>query len=153
MLIGLFERCMKRRGVKELDPYDWEKVPNVTSITDNAVPPAATTSPAILSRPATGILGATRITDNLMEDNLITSLDNNQENIEPDNRRELEVRWVLQLSLIPATVCGLFFICGLKIQEMLQGINGHFVLHHHICDGEIHLVSSRNTESCLSPQN
>ena len=120
MLIGLFERCMKRRGVKELDPYDWEKVPNVTSITDNAVPPAATTSPAILSRPATGILGATRITDNLMEDNLITSLDNNQENIEPDNRRELEVRWVLQLSLIPVTVCGLFFICGLKIQEILK---------------------------------
>ncbi|XP_015044541.2 tau-tubulin kinase homolog Asator isoform X4 [Drosophila pseudoobscura] len=26
MLIGLFERCMKRRGVKEADPYDWEKV-------------------------------------------------------------------------------------------------------------------------------
>lgn len=98
MLIGLFERCMKRRGVKESDPYDWEKVPNVTSVTDNAVPPAATTSPAILTRPATGILGATRITDNLLEDNLITSLDNNQENIEPDNRRELEVRWVLQLS-------------------------------------------------------
>ena len=115
MLIGLFERCMKRRGVKELDPYDWEKVPNVTSITDNAVPPAATTSPAILSRPATGIVGATRITDNLMEDNLITSLDNNQENIEPDNRRELEVRWVLQLSLIYATDSGLFFSFWLKI--------------------------------------
>ncbi|XP_021929053.1 tau-tubulin kinase homolog Asator isoform X1 [Zootermopsis nevadensis] len=92
MLIGLFERCMKRRGVKESDPYDWEKVPNVTSVTDNAVPPAATTSPAILSRPVTGILGATRITDNLVEDNLITSLDNNQENIEPDNKRELEAQ-------------------------------------------------------------
>ncbi|XP_037947516.1 tau-tubulin kinase homolog Asator isoform X2 [Teleopsis dalmanni] len=26
MLIGLFERCMKRRGVKESDPYDWEKI-------------------------------------------------------------------------------------------------------------------------------
>ncbi|XP_022217249.2 tau-tubulin kinase homolog Asator isoform X2 [Drosophila obscura] len=26
MLIGLFERCMKRRGVKEVDAYDWEKV-------------------------------------------------------------------------------------------------------------------------------
>lgn len=25
MLAGLFERCMKRRGVKESDPYDWEK--------------------------------------------------------------------------------------------------------------------------------
>lgn len=117
MLIGLFERCMKRRGVKELDPYDWEKVPNVTSITDNAVPPAATTSPAILSRPATGMLGATRITDNLMEDNLITSLDNNQENIEPDNRRELEVSWVLQLSYS----CNSLWITNSRNAE---GING-----------------------------
>lgn len=25
MLASLFERCMKRRGVKETDPYDWEK--------------------------------------------------------------------------------------------------------------------------------
>jgi tau tubulin kinase len=25
MLSSLFERCMKRRGVKESDPYDWEK--------------------------------------------------------------------------------------------------------------------------------
>lgn len=26
MLSSLFERCMKRRGVKETDPYDWEKL-------------------------------------------------------------------------------------------------------------------------------
>lgn len=26
MLVTLFERCMKRRGVKETDPFDWEKV-------------------------------------------------------------------------------------------------------------------------------
>lgn len=25
MLVTLFERCMKRRGVKETDPFDWEK--------------------------------------------------------------------------------------------------------------------------------
>lgn len=31
MLIGLFERCMKRRGVKESDPYDWEKVDTTSS--------------------------------------------------------------------------------------------------------------------------
>lgn len=115
MLIGLFERCMKRRGVKESDPYDWEKVPSVTSVTDNAVPPAATTSPAILTRPATGILGATRITDNLMEDNLITSLDNNQENIEPDNRRELEVRWLLQLSYWCKSFSIMFYFSLLNI--------------------------------------
>ncbi|XP_063219538.1 tau-tubulin kinase homolog Asator [Bacillus rossius redtenbacheri] len=90
MLIGLFERCMKRRGVKESDPYDWEKVP---TITDNTVPPMISSTPAVISRQAaTGVLGATRITDNLLEDNLMTSLDNNQENIEPDNRRELEAQ-------------------------------------------------------------
>ncbi|XP_053688695.1 tau-tubulin kinase homolog Asator isoform X2 [Sabethes cyaneus] len=26
MLVTLFERCMKRRGVKETDPFDWEKI-------------------------------------------------------------------------------------------------------------------------------
>ncbi|KAL9909776.1 tau-tubulin kinase homolog Asator isoform X1 [Glossina fuscipes] len=31
MIISLFERCMKRRGVKESDPYDWEKVDAVTA--------------------------------------------------------------------------------------------------------------------------
>ncbi|XP_055680716.1 tau-tubulin kinase homolog Asator-like isoform X2 [Lutzomyia longipalpis] len=31
MLAGLFERCMKRRGVKESDPYDWEKTDSGTS--------------------------------------------------------------------------------------------------------------------------
>uniref|UniRef100_A0A1A9VAU4 Protein kinase domain-containing protein n=1 Tax=Glossina austeni TaxID=7395 RepID=A0A1A9VAU4_GLOAU len=31
MIISLFERCMKRRGVKESDPYDWEKVDAVTT--------------------------------------------------------------------------------------------------------------------------
>ncbi|XP_064537526.1 tau-tubulin kinase homolog Asator isoform X2 [Drosophila montana] len=36
MLIGLFERCMKRRGVKEADPYDWEKVDTATVGTINA---------------------------------------------------------------------------------------------------------------------
>nr|CAD7262256.1 unnamed protein product [Timema shepardi] len=91
MLIGLFERCMKRRGVKESDPYDWEKVP---SVTDNSIPPMITPSPAVISRqvPPGMLGGATRITDNLLEDNLMTSLDNNQENIEPDNRRELEAQ-------------------------------------------------------------
>ncbi|XP_017478660.1 PREDICTED: uncharacterized protein LOC108368303 isoform X5 [Rhagoletis zephyria] len=33
MLIGLFERCMKRRGVKESDPYDWEKIETVNATT------------------------------------------------------------------------------------------------------------------------
>lgn len=45
MLIGLFERCMKRRGVKEADPYDWEKVDtaavgNINASTNATLTPA-----------------------------------------------------------------------------------------------------------------
>ncbi|KAH8376050.1 hypothetical protein KR093_011344, partial [Drosophila rubida] len=45
MLIGLFERCMKRRGVKEADPYDWEKVDvatisNINSVSNTPIAPA-----------------------------------------------------------------------------------------------------------------
>ncbi|XP_059482107.1 uncharacterized protein LOC132200567 isoform X2 [Neocloeon triangulifer] len=95
MLIGLFERCMKRRGVKESDPYDWEKV-----TTENLAPISTTTSPspALISRPTTGLLPVSRITDNHVEDNMITSLDNNQENIEPDNRKELEAQMDFEAS-------------------------------------------------------
>ena len=76
MLIGLFERCMKRRGVREMDPYDWEKIssgplPGLTSL------PTAT-SPAMAP-----IITAT--------ENHTTNLDNDQENIEPDTRKETEV--------------------------------------------------------------
>jgi hypothetical protein len=41
MLSSLFERCMKRRGVKESDPYDWEKpsqlqpATNQTNVSNN----------------------------------------------------------------------------------------------------------------------
>lgn len=39
MLASLFERCMKRRGVKEGDPYDWEKA--TTSDSQSVGGPAA----------------------------------------------------------------------------------------------------------------
>ncbi|XP_052131767.1 tau-tubulin kinase homolog Asator, partial [Frankliniella occidentalis] len=78
MLMGLFERCMKRRGVKENDPYDWEKTGNAV---DNALPPTNTsTSPAIISRTAPGAHVGHHGTNN------------NQENIEPDNKKELEAQ-------------------------------------------------------------
>ncbi|XP_034248113.1 uncharacterized protein LOC117649433 isoform X1 [Thrips palmi] len=78
MLMGLFERCMKRRGVKENDPYDWEKAGNSV---DNALPPTNTsTSPAIISRTAPGAHVGHHGTNN------------NQENIEPDNKKELEAQ-------------------------------------------------------------
>lgn len=35
MLATLFERCMKRRGVKDTDPYDWEKLDNSAHLVGN----------------------------------------------------------------------------------------------------------------------
>ncbi|XP_066903245.1 tau-tubulin kinase homolog Asator isoform X8 [Halyomorpha halys] len=75
MLIGLFERCMKRRGVRETDPYDWEKLPTVP-------PPGLTSLPTATSPAVAPIITAT--------ENHTTNLDNDQENIEPDNRKETE---------------------------------------------------------------
>lgn len=80
MLAGLLERCMKRRGVKESDPYDWEKpaqtAPVSANVTNNTVSPAA-----LALQP--NMTNAT--------DNHTTHLDNDQENIEPDNRKEIDV--------------------------------------------------------------
>lgn len=93
MLIGLFERCMKRRGVKESDPYDWEKTPtaplNVPISTQ--LPTLTGTQMAQGSGSAQAIPPPCTLADQTATrvDNM--AVDNNQENIEPDNRRELEV--------------------------------------------------------------
>ncbi|KAG1672634.1 Tau-tubulin kinase Asator [Nymphon striatum] len=66
MLSGLFERCMKRRGVHESDPFDWEK-----NSTDNSVA-TTTTSPAVISKPIhTGLLPVG--TENMLDDNIMAS--------------------------------------------------------------------------------
>lgn len=82
MLSGLFERCMKRRGVKPNDPYDWERplIANEGLSTTRSlptVPPVAAplTTATTINQPPT-----------------INVDTNNQENVEPDNRKELDVR-------------------------------------------------------------
>lgn len=76
MLIGIFEKCMKRRCVKESDPFDWEKIPtgdNATTIssTTQAQPPTApSTLPRNTKHPTT---------------------DNNQENIEPTDNKDTQL--------------------------------------------------------------
>ncbi|XP_014482904.1 PREDICTED: uncharacterized protein LOC106748669 isoform X2 [Dinoponera quadriceps] len=83
MLAGLFERCMKRRGVKANDPYDWERplianegLSTTRSLPTVAVPPALTTATTINQPSAT-----------------MPNVDtNNQENVEPDNRKELDAQ-------------------------------------------------------------
>uniref|UniRef100_T1HG67 Protein kinase domain-containing protein n=1 Tax=Rhodnius prolixus TaxID=13249 RepID=T1HG67_RHOPR len=80
MLCGLFERCMKRRGVKETDPYDWER-PAIQP-TPAGWSATSTTSPAV----AAPVIATAPQTDN----HTTQHLDNDQENIEPDNRKEIE---------------------------------------------------------------
>ncbi|XP_076662901.1 tau-tubulin kinase asator isoform X3 [Andrena cerasifolii] len=82
MLAGLFERCMKRRGVKTTDPYDWERplmvnesLPTTKSLPTVTIPPVLTTATTINQPPVTP--------------NVDT---NNQENVEPDNRKELDAQ-------------------------------------------------------------
>ena len=95
MLLGLFERTMKRRGVRDTDPFDWEKTTtdNSTNNSSQAQTPGAvnhpkTADPALPNTrvPPVGV-GLTNVqTDNLDENQV-----DNQENLEPDNRKELRI--------------------------------------------------------------
>lgn len=76
MLISLFERCMKRRGVKETDPYDWEK----PAQTDNQ--PVSQTVQIQQPTAPTTIPRHTKHTP---------TTDNNQENIEPTDNKEVRL--------------------------------------------------------------
>lgn len=82
MLAGLFERCMKRRSIKANEPYDWERsfianesTPTTRRLPTVTMPPALTTATAINQQPTTP--------------NVDT---NNQENVEPDNKKELDAQ-------------------------------------------------------------
>jgi tau tubulin kinase len=68
MLFGLFERTMKRRGVRDTDPFDWEK-----AATDNL-----------------GLSGIATPTGH-RENNRDATVDNDQENLEPDNRKDIRI--------------------------------------------------------------
>ncbi|XP_021963759.1 tau-tubulin kinase homolog Asator isoform X2 [Folsomia candida] len=84
MLAGVFERCMKRRGVKETDPFDWEKLASEVS-SPNTTPHNNPPHPPVI-KPITG--GVLEAGDTAI---IMSSLDNNQENIEPpDNKNALE---------------------------------------------------------------
>ena len=85
MLAGVLERCMKRRGVRDCDPYDWEKTGGevAQAVTTSSSTTAFPTKPQqrIINNPATSVT-----TENLCEDPLAASLAlNNQENRHPGN--------------------------------------------------------------------
>ncbi|XP_017775238.1 PREDICTED: uncharacterized protein LOC108561688 isoform X2 [Nicrophorus vespilloides] len=87
MLISLFERCMKRRGVKESDPYDWEKA-STGDTTANVPPPNNTTTPAPgAGHPPTAPSTLQRYNARRHT----TATDNNQENIEPTDNKEAQM--------------------------------------------------------------
>ncbi|XP_042235973.1 uncharacterized protein LOC121875476 isoform X2 [Homarus americanus] len=90
MLSGLFERCMKRRGIKESDPFDWEKTP-----TDNSLGTTTTTTHAVITKPQHAdsrlVYGGGGMTDNMLDDNVLGSVDN-QENVEAPHDREHDPR-------------------------------------------------------------
>lgn len=80
MLIGIFERCMKRRGVKDSDPYDWEKVPIGDNMTITPSPqPQQQIAPITIPR------------------HKHTPTDNNQENIEPTDNKEVNKSYLILL--------------------------------------------------------
>lgn len=85
MLAGLFERCLKRRGVKATDPYDWER-----PLISNESLPTTRSLPSNYQIPMHPLLTtATTINQAPTTPNVDT---NNQENVEPDNRKELDVK-------------------------------------------------------------
>ncbi|XP_013793954.1 rho-associated protein kinase 1-like [Limulus polyphemus] len=80
MLAGLFERCMKRRGVRESDPFDWEKIYIDTSSA------TTTSTSAVVSKPILPdtVPLATQGTENMLENNILVTYEDRGENYTPD---------------------------------------------------------------------
>ena len=77
MISGIFERTMKRRGVREIDPFDWEKAGSDSTQSEGlgtAVKPSAPQTSKVI------------ITDNVEHQQATVD---NQENVEPDNMKEV----------------------------------------------------------------
>ena len=94
MLLGLFERTMKRRGVRDMDPFDWEK-----TAADNTTSSQSSTGVGGVNHPKTAdpVLPNPRVPPvgvgltNVQTENLDENQVDNQENLEPDNRKELRI--------------------------------------------------------------
>ena len=93
MLLGLFERTMKRRGVRENDPFDWEKSANLSTETPSGF--ANMTSPVALASQQTGAMAALTSVAPIEDGQLGTAVDfpaavvDNQENLRPENQNEI----------------------------------------------------------------
>ena len=91
MLAGVLERCMKRRGVRDCDPYDWEKLAetpqSVTTSSSSAAVPVKAQQQRIIGPGAqtagAGVLAGGVTTDNMTAEAVSLGPLNNQENLEP----------------------------------------------------------------------
>ena len=91
MILGIFERTMKRRGVRESDPLDWEKAGSDSTQSEG--------------------LG-TAIKNSVPQNNKVIVPDNaenatvdNQENVEPDNMKEVSLIPTCILTLDIKLIC------------------------------------------------
>ena len=80
MISGIFERTMKRRGVRETDPFDWEKAGSDSTQSEGLGTAVKTTAPQT---------SKVIITDNVEHQHPTVD---NQENVEPDNMKEVRRR-------------------------------------------------------------
>ena len=76
MISGIFERTMKRRGVRESDPFDWEKAGSDSTQSEGLGTAVKSTAPQT---------NKVIITDNVEQQVAV----DNQENVEPDNMKEV----------------------------------------------------------------
>lgn len=92
VLAGLFEHCMKRRGVRDSDPFDWEK-PCAPASTDNTTSTAPTPQPMGATLTTTPLVskgaqqGSALLpggTDHLLDDNIMASYDERRDNMAPE---------------------------------------------------------------------
>ena len=98
MLLGLFERTMKRRGVRDSDPFDWEKSTAENASQNNQTGSQAGVGSGVINHPKTAdpILPNPRAPSGggglgIQTENLNENQVDNQENLEPDNRKELRI--------------------------------------------------------------
>ena len=88
MISGIFERTMKRRGVRESDPFDWEKAGSDSTQSEGLGTAVKSTAPQT---------NKVIITDNVEQQATV----DNQENVEPDNMKEVSrVSGCLALSVL-----------------------------------------------------
>ncbi|OWF52696.1 Tau-tubulin kinase 1 [Mizuhopecten yessoensis] len=94
LLHNLFQQCIKRKGIKEPDPYDWEKI-----YADGSVATTTTTSPpiGIKATPGAGVLpGGPHTAGHGATEAMDVNLSYNQEEGDQEERKLKEAQYILE---------------------------------------------------------